>query len=1317
MFNMTKIRATNGAGKSFYANHLSANDYYSESEKIVGHWKGILSFEFGLITKEVDMDTFSMFQRGINPDTGGKLTQRHVMNGPRFFDFQCAAPKSVSIMSMFDKRLEQAHYESVAEAMRELEKLAAVRLRKGENVFTNNLEITGKIIYAEFHHSASRALDPQLHTHNVVVNVTQDSDDKFKALESVEMYRAVRYAGKVYHNKLSALCMKLGYEMENHYDDKGRIVWKDIKGIPEEVMDLYSKRRKEIEKLEAEFIEEHGRKPTLAENNQLSMSSRAGKMKTVSDREVREYQLSQLTEAQRNNLEELVSWAYLRRKPDAGWWENQEKIREAFKEALPLVFERESVVKQDKVLAEVMNQHLGEFSLAEIKKEMKNVPELRDLGGLSGNPWVSPKEVIDRELYAVKSVEEQKGVFEAIAPDFQPFPGVESRVKQAKLIHGMLNSKDRFNLFRGVAGAGKTSTLQELCNGLRSGGISSIYVIAPTNSATDVLKQEGFEQSQTVASFLLSPKKPPAGSYVIIDESGLNSLREGVEILKTARVNNYRVLFVGDARQHTAVESGDFFRLLEEHSGIEKFSLTDIHRQQNEEYRRGIMECALGQFAQAFERFDKNHFIHEGKSKYLEQAAQSYMDYTDNGRFIDQAILVAPTHDEGDRLTDAVREKLKEHGAVSQTGHTAEVFRSWSWEKSRLKQAENYAPGTVISFVRNMKDIAHAGESAKVERIENGMLYLDNGKMLYAKLAADYIEVGEMREIELCKGDLIQFNVNVKHRKIYNGGIARITDNPNKVMLLYSDGQERGLVDFPENYTAFKYGWVTTSHKSQGRTAENVVVAAQSLDRKAFYVALSRGRKNMALHCPEKEFLKQQLSFRNGDRKSVHDLVRDREISPGSILPLSEDARSARQQMLPDCSYKSIKGRTLKLAEDLKKLAKSIWDFGAKVASRRGRNSKYGLGIVTEETYLEIERNAAIDSEKIMEEKSSQKAWGYSGKPRNLMEEALAFFRKEGKFSARERITDMAQRKQKIAEMDFVFTKKMPVKKEMQRTTMSLDEVTQLFHTWETTPKPPKKLKPDEIDMAKWMKKHHIPISMEAEAAIKAENEGISFEDAYAELQAKKQGKEKTPDVPESSPDVAGKNVEAEQVDIAQHDVPLETVAEISAQQPVKSEISAESIEAKTPDNPVENLEDARAKIDELEISGDSMAAETPEAETPAEELQPEIEFVPASHAQMSALRELLEAGKLEAIPKDLSKDMAWQLIKDAVADDPLSEVQISVLQKRMERREIPKMPPEQIAGLTQKDFAELMKVQPKSVSYSTSPELEDKNKDRGMSR
>ena len=95
-----------------------------------------------------------------------------------------------------------------------------------------------------------------------------------------------------------------------------------------------------------------------------------------------------------------------------------------------------------------MNQHLGEFSLADIRKEVGNIPELRNLGGLSENPWMSSEEVIGRELYAVKSVEEQKNVFDAIAPDFQAFPGVESRIKQAELVHGMLNSKDRFNWSR-----------------------------------------------------------------------------------------------------------------------------------------------------------------------------------------------------------------------------------------------------------------------------------------------------------------------------------------------------------------------------------------------------------------------------------------------------------------------------------------------------------------------------------------------------------------------------------------------------------------------------------------------------------------------------------------------------------------------------------------------------------------------------------------------------------------------------------------------------------------------------------------------------
>ena len=89
--------------------NLAANDYYSKKEKVVGIWCGSLAFDFDLLGKRVNTETFSLFQQNINPLTGTKLTQRTVSSGVRFFDFQCAAPKSVSIMALFDRRLLEAH--------------------------------------------------------------------------------------------------------------------------------------------------------------------------------------------------------------------------------------------------------------------------------------------------------------------------------------------------------------------------------------------------------------------------------------------------------------------------------------------------------------------------------------------------------------------------------------------------------------------------------------------------------------------------------------------------------------------------------------------------------------------------------------------------------------------------------------------------------------------------------------------------------------------------------------------------------------------------------------------------------------------------------------------------------------------------------------------------------------------------------------------------------------------------------------------------------------------------------------------------------
>ena len=601
MFNMTKIRATNGSGKSFYANHLCSNDYYSEHEKVQGYWRGELADAFGLRDKVVTSEEFSLFQRNVNPKTHGKLTQKNMPGGPRFFDFQVAAPKSVSVMSMFDERLIEAHRESVRIAMAELERLAAVRVRDGENVRTNNYETTGKLVYAEFMHDTSRTLDPQLHTHNVVCNVTRTGDGRNKALETLEMCRAIRYAGKVYHNEMAARCRELGYETVETRDRKGNVIWYDLACVPADVMERFSKRRRQIEKAEAEFIAEHGRKPTLSENNYLSTSTRTDKMLTSTSEKVREFQMAQLGHQE----EEQLYAAAKRAKEHAPVADvlDREKTMEQIRNVIGELYERESVLKLDKILAEVLNRNLGK-----------------------------------------------------------------------------------------------------------------------------------------------------------------------------------------------------------------------------------------------------------------------------------------------------------------------------------------------------------AGEVAKSEAVAGKQLVLANGKRIFAKGASDFIDVGEMRKIELCEGDLIQFRVNLKAKKIYNGTLARVSADPGKVEILYSDGRPRKLIDMPENYAAFDYGWVTTSHKSQGRTAENVVVAAESLDRKAFYVALSRGRREMSLHCPDKEHLKRGLAHHTGERASIHDLIRDREISEGAMLPLSEPARERKAELLPDFSYKDMAARA-KTA--MRKVKMMLNDTAAIRRMRQHRKRLYN-----EHTRFETEEHA-----------------------------------------------------------------------------------------------------------------------------------------------------------------------------------------------------------------------------------------------------------------------------------------------------------------------------------------------------------------------
>jgi conjugative relaxase-like TrwC/TraI family protein len=91
---------------------------------------------------------------------------------------QISPPKDVSIAYLVggDERIAGWWKEAVNDTVKEIEGVTAVRIRKGG--VEDQDRYTNKMVAATVTHDASRALDPQLHTHICVMNISYDDVDQ-----------------------------------------------------------------------------------------------------------------------------------------------------------------------------------------------------------------------------------------------------------------------------------------------------------------------------------------------------------------------------------------------------------------------------------------------------------------------------------------------------------------------------------------------------------------------------------------------------------------------------------------------------------------------------------------------------------------------------------------------------------------------------------------------------------------------------------------------------------------------------------------------------------------------------------------------------------------------------------------------------------------------------------------------------------------------------------------------------------------------------------------------------------------------------------
>ncbi len=878
MFTATALK-NQVAAKAYFDEHLSHNDYYTEGEIQPGHWIGLGVDHLGLKEGQVvDQKDFWGLCDGRHPATGKKLTLRHNAEGNRrvFFDFTCSAPKSVSVMAvtMDDKRIVEAHQESAREALKELERFAAARIRaKGADAD----RITGNVIGAEFLHTSSRALDPQLHTHFTLFNATYDAkENRWKALQTSDIFAATQYGTEVYRNELSRRLQAIGYEMEGF----------EIKGVPTELMKRFSKRSAERDAVIARMEERLGRKLS---NNEISLAvhkSRSRKLKGISTAEVRQNQLGQMTAEEIATLRKVRDQR--RNIPRAAMESVDESAALAY--ATAHIFERASVVPETELLRHALMHGRGQVDLEALKGRIANSEEYIRVG-----KEISTREILTTELFLIEKLNAGQNEFAPFAPDFQP-GNPSLGADQRRAIAHILQSSDQFTGFRGLAGSGKTTALKELAEAFER---RPAIFCAPTAAATDVLRKDGFD-AVTLKALLVDPKhrqKLKPGAVIVLDEAGLVGLGDMKELFCLAVEMKARVVFSGDTGQHSGVARGDALRLLEEHSLYRFGQLDQIRRQQQADYRQTVELAARQQPREAFDRLDALGCVEE-PGRIYETAATAYLDARKNGK---SALLVAPTWAEIDAVTESVRSRLKETGALARTEERVSVFDSLGWTEAQKCEFSHYRAGQKILF-QQRAGAFRANEQVEVVSPSPSGLRVrreDGSERTFRPRSGACFDVGERREIAVSPGDQLLLQANrrlsgIPNRSnrtlaLVNGQIVTVKEiRAGRITL--SDGRV-----LPPDYRQFAHGYCVTSHAAQARTVDSVflVVSSRSvpaIHREQFYVSISRGRKECRIFTDDKMILRDRIA-RTTHRQAALDLVKSAlEGAPpdGKPVPLSE---------------------------------------------------------------------------------------------------------------------------------------------------------------------------------------------------------------------------------------------------------------------------------------------------------------------------------------------------------------------------------------------------------------------------------------------
>lgn len=760
-----------------------ALQYYGSRGETLLVWGGRLAERLGLSGPASDAEYSAVFADGgaTDPLLGTRLAR---VTRPGV-ELVVSAHKSVAVLGVIG-RADDMHAILDAETTATLEFVESWFERQGGRRGRDQARTrTGGLLWAQTRHATSRAGDPNPHDHVLIANVTEMLDERggWKGLDTAALRDVVHAATMAGRVASAAKAVELGYAITADAGPSGRLDHWQIDGIPDVVLEAFSKRSADIDAaVEAGGLDSPAARAVAARATRSAktlddpdslMARWLGELEAVGWPMRRlQQRLDHVSRSRHRPLEALHSF------------DRDAMAFELLRPEGPLAqvksFTRSDVVRA--VAPRLYGHRHGELDavVAAVLRHANAIP-LVGQPGARGRAWVAATVIATEEAVADVAarlattpgpVATAATVTEAAAAKERTL-GRRLTSGQRAAVEAVTTSGRSLDVVVGVAGSGKTTALDVVRAAYEVEGYRVLGTATSGQAARSLGIGAGVE-SRTIASLVWRLQhrtlRLDNKTVLLVDEAGMTSDTDMLKLLVAAEAAGTKVVAIGDHHQLGAVAPGGGLEALTQRHPDAVHLLPDNIRQADPAERRALEQLRHGNVAEVLAWYHENDRV----------------------------------------VTRGDRERT-----------VSAAVTAWA--------ADHAAGRDTVLLAWRRRDVAALNARARQHLVDTGRI---SGPELEAPGGRRYA-AGDL-VVALAPGDDGRYTTSQR------GTVLSVRDDVATVR--FDDGRVVTLAGEELNADRLDHAYALTVHRVQGATVETAHVYANGGGRELAYVALSRAR-------------------------------------------------------------------------------------------------------------------------------------------------------------------------------------------------------------------------------------------------------------------------------------------------------------------------------------------------------------------------------------------------------------------------------------------------------------------------------------------